>query len=217
MIISDGYNGTPSASRMSARTRPARPSPMYSMPKRTPSRRSPKAPITATARRSTSPRRPASNVRNSSSRPVSSGWFTARNTALKRGSTCCARSASNAYSAKSTNADIRPMKRIPYCSPPCSAYPAGSSPRGTGAFGTAPCKHRGRDTGLSLLRNHRQPPALLPGRRRTFRLRAKDRSMGIQLADGRRGTQTGLRIGRRGTQLHGQPGLGIRTGLRLGE
>ena len=39
--------------------------------------------------------------------------FTARSTARKRGSTCCARSASNAYSAKSTNADIRPVKRIP--------------------------------------------------------------------------------------------------------
>ena len=65
MIISDGYNGTPVGLREYLRGRErARPNPMSSTPKPTPSRRSPKAPTTATARRSTSPPRPASNVRN---------------------------------------------------------------------------------------------------------------------------------------------------------
>lgn len=36
MIISDGYNGTPRASRIYARTRAARPSRMCSMPRPTP-------------------------------------------------------------------------------------------------------------------------------------------------------------------------------------
>ena len=64
MIISDGYNGTPAASRISARTKRVRPNPMSCTPKPTPLPRWPKAPTTATARRSTSPPPLVSNVRN---------------------------------------------------------------------------------------------------------------------------------------------------------
>ena len=113
MIISDGYNGTPSGFENVCEDENGKTKPYVLHAEANAITKVAKSATTATARRSTSPRRPASNVRNSSSRQVSSEWFTARSTARKRGSTCCARSASNAYSAKSTNADIRPVKRIP--------------------------------------------------------------------------------------------------------
>lgn len=101
MIISDGYNGTPSGFENICEDETGKPSPTYCTPRPTPSPRWPRAPTTATARPSTSRLPPVSNVRNSSYRQVSGAWSTATNTARKRASTCCAKSESSACSARS--------------------------------------------------------------------------------------------------------------------
>lgn len=64
MIISDGYNGTPSGFENVCEDDEGHTKPYGSTPRPTPSPRSPNRPTTATDRRSTSPPHPASNVRN---------------------------------------------------------------------------------------------------------------------------------------------------------
>ena len=83
MIISDGYNGTPSVSRMFAKTRIMSPNLTSYMRKPMPSRKWPLRPTAAKTQRSTSPPLLASNVPNSSSNLGSSGWYTLKNTGWK--------------------------------------------------------------------------------------------------------------------------------------
>ncbi len=68
MIISDGYNGTPSGFENICEDEAGARSPTCCTPRPTPSPRWPSRPTTATARRSTSPPRPASSAQSSSSR-----------------------------------------------------------------------------------------------------------------------------------------------------
>ena len=87
MIISDGYNEPPAASRMSVR-RTMSPNPTCSMPRQTPSPSWRAAATTAMAVPSTSPPPLASNVPSSSSRRASSVWSMQRNTDSMKASNC---------------------------------------------------------------------------------------------------------------------------------
>ena len=86
MIISDGYNGTPSGFENVCEDENA----MCYMPKPMPSPSSHARAITATAQRFTSRHRPASNAPSLSYKQASSAWSTERNIVLKTASICCA-------------------------------------------------------------------------------------------------------------------------------
>ena len=81
MIISDGYNGTPS--RMFVKTRTMLPNLTFCMRKPMPLRKWPLRPTAVKVQRSTSPPPLASNVPSSSSSLGSSGWYTLKNIGWK--------------------------------------------------------------------------------------------------------------------------------------
>ena len=84
MIISDGYNGTPSGfEKMCAKMTMESPNLMYCMPKPTPLPRLHAPTTAATEPPCMSPLLPALNVPNSLFRQVSNEWFTPRNTDWK--------------------------------------------------------------------------------------------------------------------------------------
>lgn len=83
MIISDGYNGTPSGFENVCEMNTMSPNLTFCMRKPMPLRKWPLRPTAAKVQRSTSPLPLASNVPSSSSSLGSSGWYTLKNIGWK--------------------------------------------------------------------------------------------------------------------------------------